>query len=507
MEYISPSELRSFLDPQAFAVSRTTARGELDLTQAPKAIQTTKTDSTLSLLLGAEQRLADFRTSLQTMLDISIAGAQSRGNERKYDEAYGKLRSLSAGFDQVLQATTFGGQVIFDGRDWNLSANGQPVDLEGIDLRAAGEELGLVEETDGARVTVSYDPATIIHNQNTGLVGLDIAGATGIARTDGLPELENGKYRLEIEYAGPNSTLVFSDQYGAKIEELTDIDLTGSGMDIIKFKAGIMINLEKLKSTIGYDKWDYEIDGPVSLYADLKYERVSWHSLAGDTNTADASAETEWTYKARKNYGDPALNLGDISINGIKDGMRELAAGDYQMAIKFRGADSIVEIKDINGMMISRFKADLGPDPGTYTVDTNMGVKFTVENKNWGSTPKDIRATFKYTPATNGERNFDFVGYGQRLIEAIGVVDNQLSSVTSSIDQIQERVQWARGTATGGTINATALLGGGGSIASLLSGGSVRSRITVSGMQLFSSINSAVSTQGAGATNLLNFLA
>jgi hypothetical protein len=507
MEYISPSDLRSFLDPRAFSVARASARGAVALAPDAKPITSTTTRSTLGLLLGAEQRLADMRTSLQTMLNLSIEGAQARGNERKYDAAYGKLRSLTAGFDQVLQASTFRGEQLFDGRDWKVSADGQRLDLETRDLRASGEALGLVERREGAKVTVGYDVATIIRNSNSGLRGLDIADAVGIERTDGRPELEDGKYRLEIEYNGPDSKLVFSDQFGVKIETLTNIDLTGSGIDLIKFKAGIQIKLEKLKNTIGFDKWDYEKDGPVSLHADLNYERVSWHTLAGDQNRADANAEASWTYKARKAFNAPALNFGEITANGVTPGRNELAAGDYQLRVKYRGDKSVVEVRDVNGVMKARLaNVKLGPDSGTYTVDTGLGVKFTLENKDWGATEREMRATFKYEPVTGGERNFDFVGYGQRLVDAIGVIDEQLSSVSSSIEAVQGRQAMLNGRIRGNS-PTTLLLGGGGTISSLLSGASVNARLQVSGMQLFSSINSGVATQGNGATNLLSFLA
>lgn len=507
MEYISPSQLQSFLDPRAFAVSRTAARGALDVTESVIAIESEKTNTTLNVLLGAEQRLADFRTSLQTMLDLTIQGAKSGSSDRLYDEAYGKLRSLTAGFDQVLEATTFGGKVMFDGREWKLDANGQPVELEGMDLRAAGDNLGLVERSEGAKVTVGYDAATIIRNSNSGVVGLDIADAVGIPRTDGQPELESGKYHVEIEYNGPQSRLIFSDEFGMKIEELTDIDLTGSGIDLIKFKAGIQISLEKLKTTIGYDKWDYENDGPVSLHADLNYERVAWHTLAGDTNRADAVAEAEWTYKGTKDYSSPSLNLGDINPNGVISGAQELAEGSYSLKVKYRGEKSIVEVRDLNGMMMLRMNdVDLGPESGTYTIDTGKGVKFTIENTNFGYQEKEINATFNYKPTPANNRDFDFLAYGERLVDAIAVVDEQLSSVTSSIEQIQERSALARGQ-TSGSSSITSLLGGGGSVASLLSGANVSARLNVSGMQLFSSINGGVSTQGTGATNILSFMA
>lgn len=505
MDYISLSDIRSFIDPRAFAVSRSDASGRVSLTSQKEKITTANAKGTLSLLLAAEQRLTDLRTSLQTMLDLSIDGAKSR-SDRDYDEAYGKLRSLSAGFDQVIEASRYDGVSLFGGSQWDLKANGQPVDLEGIDLRAAGENLGLVERTDGARITIGYDAGTIIRNSYSGVVGLDIADATGIERTDGRPELDSGKYRLEIEYNGPESRIFLSDEYGIQIEELTGIDLTGSGIDLVKFKAGIQISLEKLQKTIGYDKWDYENEGPVSLFADLNYERVSWHTLAGDTNIANASAKAEWTYKPRKDYNEPALNLDKIEIAGVSDGAQELAEGNYSVKIRYRSEGSIVEIRDLNGGMVQRLdNVELGPDSGTYSINTGRGVKFTVENDNW-TEDKTINATFNYTSAPAANRDFDFLAYGERLVDAISVIDEQAVSVGESIDRIQQQNQWAQGNA-GATSSITSLLGGGSGPAGLLSGAGVSARINVSGMQLFSSINGAVSSQGAGATNILSFLA
>lgn len=509
MAYLSISELSSYLDPRAFSVSRTTARGAIDITETASAIKAGDTNVTMSLLLGAEQRLADLRSNLQSMLDLSIAGAQSNGNEREYDEAYGKLRSLTAGFDQVISASTFSGQELFDGRKWDLEANGQPVNIDTLDLRAAGENLGLVQRSDGATVTVGYDIGTIIRNANSGLKGLDISDAVGVPRTDGMPELENGKYRLEIEYDGPNSSLFLSDEFGAKIETLTDIDLTGSGIDIIKFKAGIQISLEKLQTSIYYDKWDYETDGPISLYADLQYERVSWHTLTGDTKSPDSTSEADWSYKPKKDYNEPALNFDSISTNGVTDGNLEFAEGSYSLKVKYRGDASIVEVRDLNGNMMLRLDdVELGPDSGTYTVDTGRGVKFSIENNGWGDTQREIRANFTYKPAGNSNRDFDFIEYGQKIVDAISVLDEQLSTVTSSITSIRENYLMTQGQSSQSSgANVTSILGVGGTVYSLLSGSNVSARLSVSGMQLFSSINSSVDTQGSSTTNVLSYLA
>ena len=512
MEFFSASDIRTFVDPRSFAVSRTQARGTTPPAERLAPVTTTDTNASFSLLLGAEQRLADLRTSLQSMLDLAIEGAAAGRNERKYDQAYGKLRSLSAGFGQVLEASSFKGTTLFDGRDWEVQSAGRTTRFDNnLNLSLFNQDgLALVENNEGAQVTIGYDAATIIRNANSGLAGLDLTDGIGIARTDGLPELESGKYRLEIEYNGPASRLILSDEFGAKIETLEGVDLTGTGTEIVKFAAGIMLNLEKIQASENFDKFDYKNDGPVSLYADLQYERVNWHTLAGDTNDPNATAEAEWAYKPARNHGQPALNFRDIAANGVAPGKLELAEGTYQVRVTYRDDNSLLEIRDVNGRLKARLTGIDLTGPGDHTIDTGLGFRFSIENRDW--TPgeeKVLRANVEYRPVKTGERDFDFIGFGQRVVNAIELVSEQLSSVTTEIEEMQQLQALLRGQSNGAPSAALTLLGaagGGNGVLSLLNGGNVQNRINVSGLQLFASINQGAATQG-GTPSVLSFLA
>ncbi len=511
MQYLSTSQIREFLDPRAFSVPRTEARGAAPVSEILKPVVAANANSSYSLLVNAQDRLTDLRHNLQSMLDMSIQGARGKISDRKYDEIYGKLRSLTAGFDQVLDASTYRGEKLFDGRPWEIHNGAQKDVVDPPSLYASSSEaMGLVERKEGALVTVGYDAATMIRNAYSGLKGLDIASVVGIERGDGKTELENGKYRLQIEYNGPESRLILSDEFGLKLEEVNNIDLTGSGMEIVNLKSGLQFNIEKLQTSLNFDKWDYEKEGPVSLYADLQYERVSWHTLAGDTTTADAVASTEWNFKSNRKVSSPALNLLDISTNGVGNLDRELKAGNYSLKVRYAGEKSVVEIRDVNGLMIKRMGGVDLSGSGETSIDTGMGVRFTIENRDFDRDTGVLNATFQYTPAANdaSARNFDFISFGQRLIGAIEVLDEQMMTIDSKIERILEIQSLQRGQSPSGS-SATTLLGGagvGGSLLSMLNGGNVQSRLTVSGMQLFSSINAAANTQARGA-NILSYLA
>jgi hypothetical protein len=357
---------------------------------------------------------------------------------------------------------------------------------------------------------VSYDPATLIRNSFSGLAGLDISDSIGIARTDGLPELEDGKYRLEIEYNGPDSSLILSDQFGGKLETLTGVDLTGTGLETVEFASGIRIEIDKIQGSQNFDKWDYANDGPVSLFADLNYERVSWHNLVGDDRNPETTAEAEWSYKSPRKYSAPAVNFLEIENNGVSALTGELAEGNYKLTVKYKGADSIVEVRDAFGRMKQRIDGlDLSAD-GKHSIDTGLGVRFTFENIGYGTTTTTVNANFDYTPApSQDERDFDFLAFGERVVGAIELLDEQLFTVDDQIASVQQIVQLQRGQSGGANSGAISLLsaaGGNSGLLGLLSGSAVQSRLTVSGAQLFANINGATSAQG-GTQTVLSYLA
>lgn len=512
MSFVSPSQIAEFIDPRAFSVKRTTARGLTEIETNQKPITTSDANSSLSLLLGAQQRMDQLRTNLQGLLDLSLEGAQGNLRDSKYDEIYGKLRSLTAGYDQVLDASTFKGEPLFDGRSWEINNGSQraSVEIPSLYLEDENTAFNLISRSAGATVDVSYDPATRIRNSFSGLVGLDISDSIGIERSDGLPELKDGKYRLEIEYNGPDSRLILSDEFGGKIETLTGVDLTGTGIESIDFKAGIRVEIDKLQSSQNFDKWDYLNDGPVSLFADLNYERVSWHSLVGDDRNPESTAEAEWSFKAPRKYTSPAVNFLEIENNGVSALTGELPGGNYKLTVKYNGANSILEVRDAFGRMRQRIdKLDLSAD-GKHSIDTGVGVRFTFENRGYGTNKTTVNANFDYTPVSaNDARDFDFLAFGQRVVGAIELLDEQLLTVDSQIASIQELVRLQRGQAggpNGGAVSLLSSAGGNSGIFGLLSSAGVQSRLSVSGAQLFANINGAISAQG-GTQTVLSFLA
>lgn len=514
MERLSAAQVREFNDPRAFATTRSEPSLETQSSRS-RRLATDSLERSYSLLLGGANRLEELSFNLQSMLDLAEEGASQRNlPAHRYDELYGKLRSLSAGFDQVVQATEFDGKAIFDGREIVLHTGAQSIELEGINLAGAGEDsLDLIKQPEGARVFVSYDLATQIRNQNTGLTGLDIAEARGIPRTDGLPELADGKYQAKITYQGPESTVELRDAFGGLVERLEQVDLSGNGTELVSFKAGVQLEIEKTQLLESFDKWDWENDGPVSLYADLDYEHVFFHELQDGNPPLQQSAEASFLHKADRVYDSPAMNLLKVEPNGVGAGQVALDAGTYQLKLKLRsgegvaGAASVAELYDTDGRLVARRGGLDFSSEGKHRFDMGVGLRFEAEIKGPEllEDGKTIQGTVQYTPSDTVERDFDFEAYAERLRAARETVDTQLEVFAEAELQVLQLYQNSRSGASAAAGNGLAASGGialglisgrGDSSANaIFNAGAASAQLSVTGMQLLNT-TAGLGTQG-----------
>lgn len=510
MERISAQQVRDFIDPRAFATPRTEAARNDVTTAREKRITTSTANESLSLLLGGQNRLEDLLSNMLNLRDLAAQGARGGLSDYRYDELFGKIRSLSAGIGQAVEGTQFDGKAIFDGRELKLSNGANTFTLETKDLNIAGEEaLNLVKQQAGGKVTVGYEAATLIRNQNSGLTGLDIADAVGVERTDGKAELADGKYQLEIKYAGPDSTIIVRDQYGAKLSQDEGIDLSGSGTEIVQLSTGIQLTIEKEQLLTTYDKYPYETLGPVSLFADLDYEQVNFQALQDGEEFTPITAQAEFVYQPKRRYDQGSFNILKVETDGVSKIGKELEAGTYTVKVKYRGEDSIVELRDNFGRMLARQNGlDLTED-GEHTVDLGVGVRLTLENRGLdASASDDEQAVIRYTPGYSYERNFDFGAYIERIDAAIAVLDEQLTAFDDAITQIEQVQQWQRGAASNNNFSSVySLLNGttGGGLLSLLNPKQASAQLSITGTQLFSSIN-GLAVQGNLSPNVLSYL-
>jgi len=482
MERLSPSQIREFIDPRAFMITRSPESESVDRSSATavrqREVTTSSLESSLNMVLGASRRLDQLSFNLSTMRELAEEGARSGLSERKANEIYGKLRSLTAGFDDVVSQTNFEGKSILDGRSAELSTGAGNLDLELADLRGGGEgSLELIKRSRSADVTVYYETATLLANQRTGLVGLNIEDTAYIEPAEGQTELEDGKYRVEIEYQGPQSTLRLFSEEGALLEEQEDVDLSGNGMEFVEFGKGLRFTISKTQLLESFDKWDWENDGPVSLNADMLYTRTWKHELQDGQEPSNPFSEVSFTVPPRRSFADSALNLRQIETTGVNIGKQELESGSYSLEIDYKGSESTIIIRDAAGNLRERLsKVDLS-GTGEHEIDLGIGAKITFENKNWDDTPRKVNAVFDYEKAeTVTPQDFDYKAFLETVIEAEEAITAQVKRFAEAEKSLL--AIYKGNTGNSASVSAQTLAGS--AVSALLGGGSL-SRLIASG--------------------------
>lgn len=283
MAGLSLQEIADFNSPAAFTRSRTVGASA---TSSPSSIDTSRNKQTLktqslnesfSLVSGIANRLELIQGNLFTMLQLANEGL-SVTNETDRDEIFGKLRSLTGGIDDIVDATVFNNQSTLDGRTLNLSftSNGT-VDrrLELGNYYGANEEgLDLSRQPSYAVTDTFYDFYSSSRNANSGIVGLDVTESFASSVQNTEVELETGTYQIEISYAGPDSTVSILNSNGVLLNTVEDVDLSGTGQELVDLGVGATISVEKVQLLESVDKFPYDTVGPAKFYAKLDYRRV-----------------------------------------------------------------------------------------------------------------------------------------------------------------------------------------------------------------------------------------
>ena len=111
MDYLTTSQIADFNNPMAFAKTRTTRVGQTELGSLYRqTVRTKDIEESYRLVLGHTEKLEILSGNLNTMLELTNSGMRNLSNSRKQEEIYGKLRSLSAGFDQVVRLSALMGE-------------------------------------------------------------------------------------------------------------------------------------------------------------------------------------------------------------------------------------------------------------------------------------------------------------------------------------------------------------------------------------------------------------
>ena len=144
------------------------------------------------------------------MLELSDSGRRNLSDSRKQEEIYGKLRSLSAGFDQVVEAIRFDEESIFTNKPIVLSQGPGTRDLliDPVSLLTHGDDsLNLSQSVAGASVGVEYYIDDAILNDAYDVIGLELNKASYLPGSNPALELETGAYKVAISYLGENSSV------------------------------------------------------------------------------------------------------------------------------------------------------------------------------------------------------------------------------------------------------------------------------------------------------------
>lgn len=498
MDYLTTSQIEDFNNPLAFARAREARVGQSTIGEVENSpVVTQDIEASYRLVTGAANRLETMEGNLRTMLDLAMSGKNASGNPSKQEEVYGKLRSLSAGFDQIIDAVVFDGRSVFAGDPVYLSlgSGARPIDLETSRLLTYGEDgLNLSEAEATAMVDISYMMDDLIVNDAFDIIGLDIAEGSHLPSADPARELESGSYKVKISYMGADSKVEITTLTGALIESKDSVDLSGTGSEWVDFDVGLRLTFGKENIFSSFDKWDYETRGPANLSATLDYQRLEGHVLRTSEGVTENIIEPKY---------DPALSdaSGRLSLSGFEFAppsmlQNPLENGIYTLNIEYHGSDSVIRLHDALGRLQGyQFGVDLTAEE--TTVNLGNGMQFTVDNTGFAGDGAAITVPVEYQLDRPPLEDFDFSEYAKRIEAAIEVVSGQRQIVGEAIYRIEEVNNMRNLAATSAVPNALALSASG--ALNLLSGGGMQNnafnpattmaRINMLGNQLFTSAN------------------
>lgn len=516
MDRLTTTQIGEFNNADAFALSRQKARLPFVRLSAEdpdgkKTVKTPDFQGTNAILGGLQDRFARITENLSTMLDIAQDAAGGRLSDLKQAEAFGKLRSLSAGIDQLVESTRFRGQNLLNGQTIELrdgvSATSKST-IELANLKTFGEDsLGLAKKEAGAQTTIFFKPATISFNSTRDLIGIDLSEANSVDVQVGNTELETGDYEAEIIYEGKNSTIILRDINGVVRTRKEGVDLSGTGQEIIDMGVGLQLSIEKENILGGeIDKFPFETLGPESLKLDIEYRRNFRHVLTSGNEDEITKTSVDLKNSFRTVDGDSSLAFTNINLVPKNPGFRELETGTYNVRVRYNGENSTVELRDNTNGLVGLQVLDLS-ETGTTSINLGVGVQVDLQNLDFDKNGSIATAQFSYEQSENNAEDFDYKRYAQSIEEALFTMETQQLIVQSAIDTIQAKQQSQAQGSEQALANLQNSVLGGGSLVNLLSSqlsgtaakifgvNQATAQLQASTDGLFASANSLISAQ------------
>lgn len=392
MNEISRSDIERWNNPFEFAIERDPVLEpgeEGDTPLGESSPETKNLQESKNVLRAAFDRLETIESNLMSMLQLAeeISEKEAAGlTKEDYQEYYGKIRSLAAGIDEIARTSKANGERVLDGSPINLAydlANRQDI-LQLRDMTA----LGISERVRSAQTEVYLSPTSANFNKIEPIIGLVLGESAASAVDSGKEELETGQYRLKAIYEGANSKVQLMDGFKV-LEEVENVDLSGDGEEVVDFGNGLSVvyNKTSFQAGLGFDKHDFENEGPANYYMDVSYTRVSKFQLAEAPSDDITSAVLS---NSKNATDDPADGDGSISFTGaspaaVAKGEEQLEAGSYEISINYFGANSTATLRDSSGRLVEfKSRIDLSGN-GEKTIDFGRGFSLNLENTDFSN--------------------------------------------------------------------------------------------------------------------------
>jgi hypothetical protein len=455
---LTAKQISGYLLTNAFATERTTASNHKSPVSVKKApVATEDIGQTLKLLKGSSSALDKVLTNLKEMQDVASSITKRSGTEAR-EEAYAKLRSLSSGIDDIIGKTTFNKNTLLDGASLDLKSAGQYSHMLLENLTTTSDEMGLAKSETGTDAKVYYDDFCVWNNAMVRLSGLNISSAKGGEVDPAVGELESGEYSIEVDYAGPKSSVIVKKTDGTEISRQDDVDLSGSGVTTVNFGCGVALTFDKtVIAGASVDKYDYERYGPAVLYANLSYKRVNTFQLAGSKEESDRAASLDVAGRPATDASGRSFSIASAGLGAVGKGHVEVATGTYRAEVYKVGDYASAVLYDGWGRIVGGLSDVELNKKGTTSLDFGNGVVLSVKDENMTGNAV-LKATVSYKQAVNAYDGFDFSKYSDAISEAISTVKDQkkvLDTAAASVTNVQDAVN---GKLTGSVFNTTNLL-------------------------------------------------
>jgi hypothetical protein len=474
----------------AFAIPK--SKVEDDTLTKYKIVTTDSYKQSTGLLKNMSEKLGTIQGNLENMLTFARNGEKAL-TDKKQETAFAQLRSLSAGIDSIVRSYTLEDLKLFGGRSIDLSYDNGSFGMKLDNLSSSGKDgLGLAKSGDGAFVKISYDYLNTMRNNKTSIAGLDLTSASTCEGNPAVKQLTDGDYQVKVEYMGPKSTIYIQNLDGTTIDKAENVDLTGTGQSDVKLGCGVQLSLEKtyFRTALGGDKYDYDLFGPVSLYANLSYEKNVQHFLDDGSKKELVTENSVSVASGRNLHGTTGNMQVSANVAPVYDGRTQMATGPYSLKIKYAGVggkSSSLWLYDNSGNLVSTVCSVNLSGTKPVSVDLGTGVSVKLDQQNFTSGARTYTTTLNYTAADEPYKVFDFKAYTERIQEALDTVKENLKTVSDAQQELDSRYSIVQ--------SAIKLAVTGGSSQSTLSdilAGALSKKNTVTASDLFGSVNSSV---------------